>query len=66
MQDILNSILEDLSKYKHTDKNALFISYINERLNKSFQTYYDELTKSINYLSRKNEIRVVKQLNRND
>lgn len=66
MQDILNSILEDLGKYKHTDRNALFISYINERLNKSFQTYYDELTKSINYLSRKNEIRVAKQLNRND
>lgn len=66
MQDILNSILEDLNKYKHTDRDALFISYINERLNKSFQTYYDELTKSINYLSRKNEIRVAKQLNRND
>ena len=66
MIDKLNHILEDLSKHKNTDRNSLLLYYINERLNKSFQTYYEELSKNVTYLGTKNEISLAKHLNRGD
>ena len=65
MNNILINILNDLDNYKR-DKKVLLKNYINERLNKSFQTYYSELTKSVNYLKTKNEIRVYRNINKDD
>ena len=59
---ILYNMLKDLSSY-HRDKNILLQFYINQRLNDSLKVYYKELSQSIDYLSDKNNIRVLKKLN---
>ena len=60
-KDILYSMLNDMSKY-HRDKDDLLAYYINKRLNKSLQVYYKELSKSIEYLSSKSELKVLKNM----
>ena len=60
--DILYNMLKDLSSY-HRNKNTLLQFYINQRLNDSLKVYYKELSQSIDYLSDKNNIRVLKKLN---
>lgn len=63
MQNILNSMLKDLSKYKR-DKKDLLEMYINDRLSKSLETYYSELSNSLAYLVKKNELRVLKNMDK--
>ena len=63
MNNKLYNILDDLSKYKH-NKDDLFPMYVNERLNKSLQTYYKEITNSFNYLKYKDSNTILKRLNR--
>lgn len=60
--NILYNMLSDLSHY-HRDKATLIQSYVNARLNESLKVYYKELSQSIDYLSDKNNIRVMKKLN---
>lgn len=59
----LINILDDLSRY-HRNKHKLLAYYINERLNKSLETYYKDLSSSYNYLSSKDTINVAKKFNR--
>lgn len=40
--DKLKELIVELDNFKR-DKNTLYISYVNDRLNKSLQTYYNEL-----------------------
>ena len=61
MQNILNNMLKDLSKYKRNKKDLLEM-YINDRLSKSLETYYSELSNSLAYLVKKNELRVLKNM----
>ena len=61
MQNILNSMLKDLSKYRRNKKDLLEM-YINDRLSKSLETYYSELSNSLAYLVKKNELRVLKNM----
>lgn len=61
MQNILNDMLKDLSKHKR-DKKDLLEMYINDRLSKSLETYYSELSNSLAYLVKKNELRVLKNM----
>lgn len=63
MQNILNNMLKDLSKYKR-DKKDLLEMYINDRLSKSLETYYSELSNSLAYLVKKNELRVLKNMDK--
>ena len=63
MQNILNNMLKDLSKYKR-DKKDLLEMYINDRLSKSLETYYSELSNSLTYLVKKNELRVLKNMDK--
>ena len=56
-------IIEDLKHY-HRSKKDLQIMYINDRLNKSLQTYYKELSESFNYLSSRNEESVTTKMRR--
>ena len=63
MKNKLYNILDDLSKHKR-NKEELLPLYINERLNKSLQTYYKEITNSFNYLKYKDSKDVLNKLNR--
>ena len=57
------SQLNELQKYK-TPKNILLENRIKERLDKSYQSYTKELNASLDYLQRRNELNVIKKLNR--
>lgn len=56
--------LDELRKYKHTDKEELFLQHVNTRLNKSFESYQAELQQGLDYLKRRNELNVMRKLNR--
>ena len=64
MRDKCKHMLAELSKYKHTDKEALFLQHVSTRLNDSFNSYQEELDQGIAYLKRRNELNVVRKLNR--
>lgn len=55
----LNKMLADISNYKR-NRNDLLEMYIKERLNKSLETYYSQLSSSLEYLASKDGIRVLK------
>ena len=57
----IDHIKEQLS-LRHRDKPEIMKSAINERLNKSLQTYDKELTSGVTYITRKNELNVLKKL----
>lgn len=59
----LKKMLADISKYKR-NKDDLLEMYIKERLNKSLETYYDQLSSSLEYLVSKDSIRVLKNSDR--
>ena len=60
MIDNLNKMLDDISKYKR-NKDDLLEMYIKERLNKSLETYYNQLSSSLEYLISKDSVRVLKK-----
>lgn len=60
---LLNSIKDDLELYNRP-KDQLRQLYIEERLNKSLVNYYNELSKAVLYLSDKDQIRTLKNINR--
>ena len=61
--NMLNNMLKDISKYKR-NKDNLLEYYIQERLNKSLETYYNQLSHSLEYLISKNGLRVLKDSNK--
>jgi hypothetical protein len=63
MLNLLNSFLNDLSKYKRNKKDLMEF-YINDRLSKSLEVYYSELYNSLSYLVSKNDLRVLKTFNK--
>lgn len=63
MIDKLNKMLDDISKYKR-NRNELLEIYIKDRLNKSLETYYNQLSYSLEYLISKDDLRVLKSLNK--
>lgn len=66
IKDILSHILDDLSKH-HRSKKEVFMACVEERLNKSLETYQKELDDTFGFLSRRNELRLLKRMNkRND
>ena len=62
MVNNLQEALDDM-KVHHRNKNVLLYNYINDRLNKSLKTYYEELTDSVSYLNNKDELKIMKRLN---
>ena len=56
-------MLDELSKHKR-DKRYLTQIFIQDRLNKSIETYYEDLTRSYNSLKHKNELHVLRKLNK--
>ena len=59
----LDRILTELSTH-HRSKTELLTVAISDRLDKSIAEYYKELTNSIRFLSDKNELRLLKKLNK--
>lgn len=58
---ILNHILEDLQKHKR-NKEDLVALCIQERLNKSLEVYEKQLSYSLKYYTKADEIRILKKL----
>ena len=62
LEETLFNMLYQLEKHKGTDREELLLVYVNERLNKSFNTYQEELDSGLDYLKRRNEVNVMKRL----
>lgn len=65
MKQTLFFMLQELQEYKR-DKSVLMPKYVEERLNKSFQTYDKELQQSIQFLTRKHEKSIIKRMKKLD
>lgn len=63
MIERLFDMINDLSKHNR-DKNELQLMYVEERLNKSLQSYYESLNESLSFLYHRNEKNVLKKMNR--
>ena len=63
MTNRFNKMLNDLSKYKK-DKNSLMQMYIENRLNKSLETYYSQLNSSLESLLDSDELKVLRRSNK--
>lgn len=61
--NVLDKILDELQLYKH-DKTILLKFYINKRLNKSLQVYYEELSYYINSLKNEDILKLMNKLNK--
>lgn len=61
MIDMLNNMLIDISKHKRNREELLRIS-IEDRLNKSLEVYYNQLSVSLEYLVSKDSLRVLKNI----
>lgn len=57
----LNIVLKDLQNYKRS-RDTLLPMYIQLRLDKSLVTYYKQLSSSIKYYDKKDELRILKNL----
>ena len=56
--------LADLAKHKNNDKEDLMLKCINERLDTSFNSYQEELQQGLDYLKRRNELNVLRRMNK--
>lgn len=59
----LKNIIDDLNKHKR-NKPDLMEMYIKDRLNKSLEVYYSELSDSLKCLDGKSGIKIMKKINR--
>lgn len=57
----LYNIQRDLQQH-HRSKSQLLEYYIQKRLSQSLHTYYNELSNSVQTLSSKNPVKVIKEL----
>lgn len=64
IKNFCEKTLTELSRYHGNDKEELFLNYLNERLDKSFESYVEELDSSLAYLKRRNELNVARKMNR--
>ena len=57
-------MLAELEQHNDKDKEEIFLACVNERLNNSFTSYQHELNQGLDYLKRRNELNVIRKLNR--
>lgn len=62
-QNILYYILEDLRKHKRS-RNASMEAYVSTRLEESLKSYEHNTSQSVDFLTARNSINVLKKLNR--
>lgn len=63
IKDILLKTRENIIKYKNTNNLTLYSELIEERLNKCVESYYFDLTKSMERLQNKRNVYLLKRLN---
>ena len=56
-------MLKDLNQYKRS-KEDLTLFYVNERLNKSLESYIEDITKSEKYLNNRKELNLLRKINK--
>lgn len=56
-------MLKDLNQYKRS-KDDLILFYVNERLNKSLESYTEDITKSEKYLNNRKELNLLRKINK--
>lgn len=59
-----NRILAELSKHKGVDKETVFINCVKDRMDKCLDTYREEMETAYRYLTERNEIKMMRRLNR--
>ncbi len=64
LKELCTYLLNELSNYKGHSREELLLTYINERLTQSFENYQYDLQQSLDYLTRRKELNVLKKLNR--
>lgn len=62
-QSSIYQMLKDLGEHKRS-KETLLKVFIENRLNKCLETYYDDITSSYESLKQKNEIHILRKLNK--
>lgn len=62
-QSSIYQMLKDLGEHKRS-KETLLRVFIENRLNKCLETYYDDITSSYESLKQKNEIHILRKLNK--
>lgn len=62
--NMLLRMLSDLQCHKGHSREELMATMVNDRLNKSFESYNKELEQSLTYLAKKNELRMIRKLNK--
>lgn len=63
-KDICFSILHDITELKQTNKFDLLITHINNRLNESYNSYENDLNSSLDFLKRRDDLRLMRRLNK--
>ena len=63
LEKLLASMLAQLSTYKH-GRDDLMLFYVNERLNKSLESYTEDLRVSETYLNNRKELNLLRKINR--
>lgn len=63
MPNNLSRALNDLGKH-HSNRAEMMEKCVQERLSQSIETYYKELTQSLEFLASRNGLRVIKKLNK--
>ncbi len=58
------SALDDIHSFSKAPKEQKFIDLVNERLEQSFNSYNHEVNLSLEYLQRRNELTVIRKMNR--
>lgn len=57
----LETIKKELQCYKRDRRDVLMFN-IQDRLNRSFETYYKELTNSFKYIINQNDLKILKNI----
>lgn len=57
----IEAILEELQLYKRS-KSELITNYVKERLDNSFNTYYNEIVNSFHYVTKNDDLKILKNI----
>ena len=61
-KNILNSIMSDLRRIEHLDKNALFEKRVQDTINTSYESYCKDLKINYDYLLFRDTLKVLKTI----
>ena len=62
--ELCEKMLSDIQKYKGHTRADLYFEYVKQRLEKSYNSYSEEIEQGTKYLERRDGLNVLKRLNR--